>query len=286
MRDGHTHPLLVTRPTSSTTTKSPKPLIVLFHPGGFFSGSAHSNAPFASLLSHAFSAVVAQPAVCLAPENPFPAGALDAWDALRWIAAHASTLDADPTAGFLLAGNSSGGNLVAVLAELAKTTPLDPPLTGLWALVPVLFGPDGQAVPEQWAAHVHSWEENKDAPVLQRDLARTLLDWYQPQYGSALWSPFNAEKPFEGLPQTFVQVCGADLVRDDGMVWARVLVEKDVDVRCIVYKGLPHAFWRAYPGLEEVCSGFWEDVVNGVGWLLGGETADARDVVDAFHGSE
>ncbi|MEZ5297572.1 MAG: alpha/beta hydrolase fold domain-containing protein [Ilumatobacteraceae bacterium] len=53
------------------------------------------------------------------PEAPFPAAADDAWAALRWVAEHAGELGGDPDR-IAVAGWSAGGNLAAVVSQLAR----------------------------------------------------------------------------------------------------------------------------------------------------------------------
>jgi transposase len=55
----------------------------------------------------------------LAPEHKFPAGVEDAYAATQWVATHASNIGIDPTR-LVVAGDSAGGNLAAVVCQQAK----------------------------------------------------------------------------------------------------------------------------------------------------------------------
>jgi len=44
----------------------------------------------------------------LAPEYPFPIGALDAYSVLKWCALNAASLGADPEQGLIVGGVSAG----------------------------------------------------------------------------------------------------------------------------------------------------------------------------------
>jgi acetyl esterase/lipase len=68
--------------------------------------------------------------------------------------------------GFVVSGSSAGGNLAAVVAHQAVDEALEPPVTGVALMAPVLVHSD--AVPEEWRAHYKSYEEHKDAPILDR----------------------------------------------------------------------------------------------------------------------
>jgi acetyl esterase/lipase len=83
------------------------------------------------------------------------------------VAENASKLEADLTKGFIVAGTSAGGNLASVVAHEAVDAKLSPPITGQFLSVPVLVHPS--AVPEKYKPHYHSWEQNKDAMILNQD---------------------------------------------------------------------------------------------------------------------
>lgn len=51
-------------------------------------------------------------------EAPFPAGLDDCWAVLQWLAEHGGEIGGDPSR-IAVAGNSSGGNFAAVLAQRA-----------------------------------------------------------------------------------------------------------------------------------------------------------------------
>src|SRR5207237_8487289 len=58
-------------------------------------------------------------ALPISPEHPFPAGTEDCYAALTWAAASAPDLSAD-AGRVVVAGDSAGGNLAAVVALMAK----------------------------------------------------------------------------------------------------------------------------------------------------------------------
>src|SRR5436305_973828 len=101
----------------------------------------------------------------LAPEHPFPTGINDSWDALKWAAANASSLKANPEIGFIVGGASAGGNIAAVLALRARDEELSPPLTGQYLCVPALLHPAN--VPEKLKHEYLSRFNNLHDPVLK-----------------------------------------------------------------------------------------------------------------------
>lgn len=99
----------------------------------------------------------------------------------------------------------------------------------------------------------------------------------------------------EGLPRTYIQLCEADILRDDGVCYAQGLREAGVEVRETLYKvgqrlsffyingstwylgipadhqqGLPHIFWVYGPELQ-VSKKAQDDAVSGLRWLMGVE---------------
>ena len=268
MRDGHILPIRITKPAHEPEGGSP--LIICFHGGGFISGTIYNVAPYARGLAKLFGAVVVAPTYRLAPEHKFPQGANDAWDIVQWIATHASSLSAEPSQRFVLSGGSAGANFVCVLAEMAKSEKLDPPLTGLWSCMPVLFTEDQDSRDTLPKKYDHLWFSRQQidrTPILNDESARMLLDYYKPDVRSPLWSPFNAASAFQGLPPTYIQVCGKDIIRDDGLLYERMLRDHGTRTRLDVYPGLPHCFWAAMPQYE-ASKKFMIDIARGCGWLL------------------
>ncbi|KAF2235484.1 alpha/beta-hydrolase [Viridothelium virens] len=261
LRDEHETSAWVVQRNRENSDGSPRPLVVLFHGGGFTLGTADHMIPYARGLAHLFNAVVLSATYRLAPEHLHPYGPKDAWDALQWAAANAQSLGADPGAGFVVGGVSAGGNLAAVLNQQAKDNALNPPLTGCWSVVPLL------EPPKKYADRWFSRKQNANAPCLST-AEQDLLDGYYAADKSSLWySPFNGKEAFVGLSRTYLQVCGGDPLRDDGLVLYQALRDAGVQTRIDVYPGMPHGFWTAFPGYK-TSELFMQDLAEGFGWLL------------------
>jgi acetyl esterase/lipase len=96
----------------------PHPLLVFFHGGGFLFGDLETHDGLCRLLCRHAGAHVLAVDYRLAPEHPFPAAVDDARAALRWAHENAHRLGADPRR-VGVAGDSAGGNLAAVVSQLA-----------------------------------------------------------------------------------------------------------------------------------------------------------------------
>jgi acetyl esterase/lipase len=144
-------------------TTAPGPLAVYFHGGGWTFGWPES-------WEHGFAVLTAMGITCvgvayrLAPEHVFPTAANDARDSLEWCVEHAGTLGADPEMGVVVLGTSAGANLAAVASHEAVERGWGERVRGVVLVGAGLVHFD--AVPEEWREHQKSWEQNRDAPIL------------------------------------------------------------------------------------------------------------------------
>jgi acetyl esterase/lipase len=74
----------------------------------------------------------------------------------------------DPAKGFVIGGISAGGNLAAVISHLYRDEKMSPPLTGIYLSVPILVSPE--AVPGKFEYQYLSREQNKNAPILNKEV--------------------------------------------------------------------------------------------------------------------
>jgi acetyl esterase/lipase len=140
------------------------PLVVLYHGGGFCLGTPEMEELFALELVKKHGAVAISVDYRMAPEHPFPGPITDSWDALKWAAKNASSVGADPSKGFIIGGTSAGAMITATISHMARDEKLSPPLTGVWLNVPMVIAQS--VMPEKYRAIHTSYDQNKDAPVL------------------------------------------------------------------------------------------------------------------------
>ncbi|KAJ9638296.1 hypothetical protein H2199_006983 [Coniosporium tulheliwenetii] len=259
VRDGSSIRALLYQP--ETPAKEGSPLVVLYHGGGWCLGVPEMQ----------FGCVCISVDYRLAPEHPFPVPVEDSWDALKWIAAHASDLAADPSAGFIVGGASAGGNIAVILSHLARDESLSPSITGLWPNIPALISPD--AIPEEYKDVIISHEQNAEAPAFNRKAYVFMISApIQPRPPShPLFSPLLWPTGHKNLPPSYFQVCGMDPLRDEGLLYERILREEcGIKTKLDVYPGLPHGFWGFFPHLKS-SRAFMQDTIRGMAWLLGKE---------------
>lgn len=264
MRDGHQSEVRVFKP--ATPPSSGSPLVVLLFGGSFVTGSNLQLAPVARIAAALYGATAVTLSYRRAPEHRFPTAPNDTWDSLTWLAANASSIGADPSAGFVLGGISAGGAMAITAAQRAMKEKLSLPLTGVWASIPVAL--EDELVPAKYKHMWHSREQNNEVPLLDTKSIQLARELYRPDIMSEDYSPFNSRISFSGLPRTYVQVCGMDPLRDDGLIYERALRDQGVETKLDVYPGQPHAFFSAFPELKQSRK-YIADTTMAVGWLLG-----------------
>lgn len=132
-----------------------------------------------------------------------------------------------------------------------------------------------EEMPEQYRAEYLSHPSLTPSvdPVLQLDPSnpRALLQVVGADVNDPLFIPFlyrNKPGGHRGLPAAYFQVCGLDPLRDEALIYERVLREEaSIETKLDVYPGLGHYFWTNFP-LLGASKQFVEDTVKGVGWLL------------------
>ncbi|KAG8167885.1 hypothetical protein KVR01_003574 [Diaporthe batatas] len=276
VRDGSEITIRIYRPEESSVPNHGSPLVVMYHEGGWSMGDLTDEETNCRLFSRDLGAICVNVEYRLGPEHKFPTGINDCWDALKWAADNASSLGATPQVGFVIGGGSAGGNIAAVLAHLARDEKLNPPLTGQYLCVPAItcFMPP-EEMPEQYRAEYLSHPSITPSidPVLQADShdPRGLVRVVGADVNQPLFVPFlyrNRPGGHRGLPPAYFQVCGLDPLRDEALIYERVLREEaGIETKLDLYPGLGHYFWTNFP-LLDASTQFVQDTVKGVRWLL------------------
>ncbi|WP_051832077.1 alpha/beta hydrolase [Streptomyces katrae] len=202
-----------------------RPLVVWFHGGGWVMCGLDTHDAVCRSLGAGSGAVVVSADYRLAPEHPWPAAPDDALTVLRWARAHALALGCDP-GRVVVAGDSSGGNLAAVTALRAP---------GLVAGQLLVYPPLDAAME---SASVSPYAEGHFHTAAH-------MAWYWEQYGGdpahPHVSPLRARE-LSGLPRTLLVLADCDLLRDEGLAYARRLGAAGVDCTVHVYPGVFHGF--------------------------------------------
>jgi acetyl esterase/lipase len=191
--------------------------IAYLHGGGWVLGNLDSVDAVCRALANEAGARVVSIDYRLAPEHPFPAGLNDALAVTR-------AVDAD-----VVAGDSAGGNLAAVVARGLKDR----------VKLQLLIYPVIEA-----GVNTPSYREFGElygltAAAMQRfwDLYLDGADGFDPDA-----SPLRGD--LEGLPPAYILTASHDVLRDEGEAYAAALERAGVSVTLNRKPGTIHGFWR------------------------------------------
>lgn len=224
-------PIRIYWPEQSDTTVPP--LTMYFHGGGFAVGDLDSHDSQGRQHAIKGNTVVVSVDYQLAPEHPFPAGLEDCWAATKWAVGNADELKADGSR-FAVAGDSAGGNLAASVAQIARDTG-GPKIT-----FQLLWYP-----PTMWDPAMPSLRLNADGPVITTHDLEIFYRWYAGELGEKNPPRYMApgrNPDLTGLPPAYIATAGHCPLRDDGIKYAALLVDADVDVQLHNAESLCHAF--------------------------------------------
>ncbi|MFS4092588.1 alpha/beta hydrolase fold domain-containing protein [Streptomyces sp. AF1A] len=226
----------IVRPRQST---GPLPAVMYFHGGGWVLGDRHTYDRATRDLAHASGAAVVFVEYTRSPEARYPVAVEQAYAATAWIGEHGAKAGLDG-ARLAVAGDSAGGNLAAVTALLAKRRG-GPRLAHQVLLYPALDA--GFDTP--------SYQEFAEGPFLTRSQMVWFWDHYAPDpavRSEPTASPLRATKDeLAGLPPALVVTAEADVLRDEGEAYARLLLDAGVPVVAVRYLGAIHSFTAQNP---------------------------------------
>jgi acetyl esterase/lipase len=213
------------------------PVVVFYHGGGWAIGDLDTHDPVARAHAVGAEAIVVSVDYRLAPEHPYPQGIDDSWAALQWVAEHAAELGGDP-GRIAVAGDSAGGNISAVMTQLARDKG-GPALVFQLLWYPSTTG--DKTLP--------SMIENADGPILDRDVIAAFEQWYLPP-GMDMSDPANLPTKLapanaadlSGLPPAYISTAEFDPLRDDGARYAELLSAAGVPVELYNAPTLVHGF--------------------------------------------
>lgn len=214
------------------TDKKDLPVVMFFHGGGFVLRDIDSHDKVCRRLARDNEMILISVGYRLAPENKFPAGLYDAYDATIWAVENTAIHNGDATK-LIVAGDSAGANLAASVCLIARN--LNGPKIKFQLLIyPVtdatLSNPSINTLAEGYL------------------LTKKMMVWFCDQYKAnkedlynPLMSPLLAEN-LSNLPPAFVLTAEYDPLKDDGRLYADRLKEAGNNVIFKEYGGMIHAF--------------------------------------------
>jgi len=209
------------------------PLMVFFHGGGWMLASLHSYDTSCRRLAAKAGCVVVSVDYRLAPEHRFPAAVEDAWDAFVWCADHAAELGASRRR-LVVCGDSAGGNLAAVVAQLCLDDTRHP--IALQALI---------YPSTDMTRHWPSFDRNASGYMLTAAALRMFFEQYVPDpadRSDPRASPMS-RRDIRGLAPALIASAEFDPLVDENAAYARKLEAAGVPVRHVTFAGMLHPFF-------------------------------------------
>lgn len=235
-------------PEAISSSRTPAPVLLYFHGGGWVMGSVADHDPLCGKLADACQAIVISVDYRLAPEYPFPACIEDAVCAAEWTHENAARFGGDPDR-LLAGGDSSGANISAALAYLGKEGKA-PSIShlilfyGAFGCLDVAKSPSGRRF-------------GGGGFVLPLDAMALMLALYAPE-GTDMDDPRlfpGKASDLTGMPPAHVITAEFDPLRDDGEAFARRLSEAGCEVSLTRMEGMMHGFilyWQSFHRAEEL----------------------------------
>lgn len=227
--------------------------VLYFHGGGFVVGGLESHDDVCAEICSRTGYRVVSADYRLAPEHKHPAQFDDAWEALLFVSRNWS-------GPVVLAGDSAGGNLAAVLAHHARGRVEG--VVGQVLIYPALGGDTGKG----------SYIDHANAPMLTRAEVRFYSQIRhsggEPK-GDPTCEPL-ADSDFAHLPPAVIITAGCDPLRDDGRDYRDRVVAAGGQAHWHDEGGLVHGYLRARASVKRAAESF-DRIVEAVAVLGQGD---------------
>ncbi|EDU40595.1 alpha beta hydrolase fold-3 domain containing protein [Pyrenophora tritici-repentis] len=273
-RDGSTVEARTYRSVEKDATEK-LPVYIYLHGGGFIFGTLNTEDPLCAQTAINTGAVVLNVNYRHTPEHTFPTVWHDSQDAFAWLHSNINSIGGD-SSKVVVGGVSAGGQLAASLAleqHLGKSevTKHLPRLAGQILIIPPLAAlstyDQGPGKKLKSSSHI----ENEHAPILPKktmEFFTSLLKAGDPDLKDTKLNIVNAtEEEVKGFPPTVFGIAGLDPLRDEGLLYAKLLSEANVPTDITLFKGVPHGHRRFGKALKS--SEHWDKCVEeGILWVL------------------
>jgi acetyl esterase len=209
------------------------PLLVFFHGGGWMLGSVDLYDTVCRRLAVKGSCAVLSVNYRLAPETTFPGAVHDAYAATLWAASNAAALKISPAA-IAVGGDSAGGNLAAVLAQMSHDS------GDFRVALQVLIYPC-----TDMSREYPSYVRNAAGYMLTRAAMNWFVSTYVPSAADRLdprASPM-LRPDLSGLARALIIAAEFDPLVDDNEAYALRLRQAGVPTNYVCFPGMHHPFF-------------------------------------------
>jgi acetyl esterase/lipase len=230
-QDGYKVNLTVVRPEGA---KGLTPAFVFVHGGGWILGDYPTHERLVRDLVRESGATAVFVNYTPSPEAHYPVAINEIYAATKWVAAHGKDIGVDGSR-LAVAGNSVGGNMAAVVSQMAKDQgqPKIKFQLLLWPVTDASF-------------ETASYNQFAQGHFLTKPMMKWFWDAYTTDAGERKQryaSPLQANiEQLKGLPPALIQTAEFDVLRDEGEAYGRKLDAAGVDVTVTRYNGMIHDF--------------------------------------------
>lgn len=231
-------------------SKEPLPILVYFHGGGWVFGDLNGNDFVCSYISKYSNCVVVAVDYRKSPEFKYPIPLEDAYFSVQWI--HDNIKKLNGNGRLAVGGESAGANLAASVNLKLRD------MSKLQVYCQLLITPVTQ----------YSFETESYNAGFQYNLTKEKMKWFWKHY---LQNDLQGKEPYasplfgsaEKLPKALIYTAELDPLKDDGLLYAKHLENRNVYVQYKCFKTLVHSFIhmagrasRANEAFMEICNDF------------------------------
>jgi acetyl esterase len=241
----------------------PPAVIVYYHGGGWVLGSIDESDLLGRTLAVRTGCAVVLVGYRLAPEYRYPTAVDDSQAALRWTVNHLTGIAGAPVP-VIVAGDSAGGNLAAVMARRARSN--GGPRISLQVLIYPVTDCDLATT---------SYTDPDNQLILSTRSMACFWDHYLPDPGARRHpdaSPLR-DPVLTHLPPAVIITAEHDVLRDEGELYATRLVKAGVPVEFRRFEGQLHGFF-GYVGVLPAA----EEAIGFIAGAIAGQLAPVTDL--------
>ncbi|MCJ8145682.1 alpha/beta hydrolase [Acinetobacter sp. A3.8] len=211
--------------------KQTLPMIVFYHGGGFVVGGLNTHDEACRLLAKHANVQVLSIDYPLAPEHSPQQLIKCCVEALQWAFEHQKEFNIAPNR-IAIAGDSAGGNISAVVAQVTKDQP---------------FAPQSQLLiypAVDFKSRYSSFYKYKDGLVLTGEDIDHVTAFYPDRHEVELDDPIISPLfgKLEGLAPAYVMTAEFDVLHDEGELYSQKLKHAGVKTHFVNIADQPHGF--------------------------------------------
>jgi acetyl esterase len=247
---GPEQPIRIRVYRNNKTAQPSVPGVAYFHGGGFFGGTIEVIENACKALAEKLPAVVINVDYRLAPEYAFPAAVEDCYAAVKWLVENAESLGVNPDQ-ICVAGDSAGGNLATVVSWLDQVIGTNF-IKFQSLLYPTVCFDKKKSKEISWSVDQYApqaeFREKLFADLSGMESSHDIIESIyikNADPAAPLISPIFIPNLGQ-MPPAYIAVAEFDYLRPFGEYYAGLLVKAGVQVKCICYEGMKHAFIDDY----------------------------------------